>query len=122
MPPPARLTIVTYSLHSGMGADLKLDLERIADLIRDQGADIVGLCKVDQGTRRSGRVDQARYIAERLGCCYAYGPSFMYDGGAFGNAVLRRYPIVPSTTPSRTYTSTSPGACSRRRSTRVAAS
>lgn len=97
VPSPVRLTIMTYNIHSGVGADLKLDLDRIADLIRDQAADIVGLCEVDQGTRRSGRVDQARYIAERLGYYYAYGPNFMYDGGAFGNAVLSRYPIVSST-------------------------
>ncbi|NLG80380.1 MAG: hypothetical protein GX492_11265 [Firmicutes bacterium] len=97
IPAPMRLTVMTYNIHSGVGADLKLDLDRIADLIRDQGADIVGLCEVDQGTRRSGGVDQARYIAERLGYYYAYGPNFMYDGGAFGNAVLSRYPIVSST-------------------------
>lgn len=97
VPPPARLTIMTYNIHSGVGADLKLDLDRIADLVRDQGADIVGLCEVDQGTRRSGRVDQARYIAEKLGYHYVYGPNFTYDGGAFGNAILSRYPIVSST-------------------------
>lgn len=96
IPAPMRLTVMTYNIHSGVGADLKLDLDRIADLIRDQGADIVGLCEVDQGTTRSGRVDQARHIAERLGYHYVYGPNFMYDGGAFGNAVLSRYPIVSS--------------------------
>ncbi len=42
-------------------------------------------------------MDQARHIAERLGYHYTYGPNFVYDGGAFGNAVLSRYPIVSST-------------------------
>lgn len=94
--PATRLVVMTYNIHSGVGADLKLDLDRIADLIRNERADIVGLCEVDQGTRRSGQVDQARYIAERLGYYYAYGPNLWYDGGAFGNAVLSRYPIVSS--------------------------
>ncbi|MGE5592129.1 MAG: alkaline phosphatase [Betaproteobacteria bacterium] len=94
--PAVRLTVMTFNIHSGVGADLNLDLDRIADLIRNERADIVGLCEVDQGTRRSLQVDQVRYIAEKLGYHYAYGPNFWYDGGAFGNAVLSRYPIVSS--------------------------
>ncbi|MEW6228864.1 MAG: alkaline phosphatase, partial [Bacillota bacterium] len=96
VPVPRRLTVMTYNIHSGIGADLRLDLDRIADLIKAQGADIVGLCEVDQGTKRSGQVDQARYIAERLGYSYVYGPNYMYGGGAFGNALISRYPVVSS--------------------------
>lgn len=41
-------------------------LERITDFIRERDPDVVGLIEVDTGSIRSGMVNQARYIAERL--------------------------------------------------------
>ena len=57
------------------------ELERIAAFIAEQKADIVGLIEVDVGSMRSGRVNQAEFIAEKLGhySCYAnkYGEDSM---------------------------------------------
>lgn len=57
------------------------ELERIAAFIAEQEADIVGLLEVDVGSMRSGRVNQAEFIADRLGhySCYAtkYGEDSM---------------------------------------------
>ncbi|HAN86288.1 MAG TPA: hypothetical protein DCQ13_01450 [Firmicutes bacterium] len=91
--PAHRVNVMTYNIHSGVGADLLLDLDRIADLIVAEGVDIVGMCEVDRGTLRSGEVDQAAYIGEKLGYEHVYGRTIYYNGGQFGNALISRYPI-----------------------------
>lgn len=49
------------------------ELERISRFIASREADIVGLIEVDIGSMRSGRVNQAEFIAAALGhySCYA---------------------------------------------------
>ncbi|NDE02156.1 MAG: endonuclease, partial [Gammaproteobacteria bacterium] len=42
-------------------------LDDITHFLRAQDPDIVGLLEVDSGSMRSGRVNQAHYIADRIG-------------------------------------------------------
>jgi endonuclease/exonuclease/phosphatase family metal-dependent hydrolase len=90
-----RITVMTYNIHYGVGFDFVYDLDRIADLIEEEGADIIGLCEVEQCTKKFNYQDQAGHIADKLGFYYAYGPIFARkDGGYFSNALISRYPIV----------------------------
>jgi endonuclease/exonuclease/phosphatase family metal-dependent hydrolase len=57
-------------------------------------ADVVALQEVDRVRARSGGVDQAARIAERLEMHSCFTSSFIdRAGGAYGNAVLSRRPI-----------------------------
>ena len=47
-----RLNVMSYNIHVGIGMDKKLDLARIAEVIRRSRADIVGLQEVDRGVER----------------------------------------------------------------------
>lgn len=89
-----RITVMTYNIHYGIGVDFAYNLDRIADLARDQGADIIGLCEVEQKTQRGFYDDQAKLIADRLGFHYAYGPIFARSAGFFCNALVSRFPII----------------------------
>ncbi len=92
---PKRVTVMTYNIHFGVGVDFVYDLDRIADLIEEEKADIIGLCEVEQCTKNFNYQDQAGHIANRLGFHYVYGPIFARkDGGYFSNALISRYPIV----------------------------
>jgi endonuclease/exonuclease/phosphatase family metal-dependent hydrolase len=51
------------------------------------------LQEVDQGTRRSGGVDQPAELAARSGFHVAFGSALDYDGGKYGVATLSRWPI-----------------------------
>lgn len=84
---------LSYNIHHGEGTDGVLDLERIAAVIRQSGADVVGLQEVDQNTTRSGGVDQAAELARLTGMHHYFGKNINYQGGAYGNAVLSRFPI-----------------------------
>lgn len=99
LPQPKRIKVMTYNIHFGVGVDFVYDLDRIADLIAEEGADIIGLCEVEQCTKTFDYQDQAGHIADRLGFYYVYGPIFARkDGGYFSNALLSRHPIISDTT------------------------
>ncbi|HVS17211.1 MAG TPA: endonuclease/exonuclease/phosphatase family protein [Planctomycetota bacterium] len=92
-PGPARVTVLTYNVHRGVGLDGATDLERIAGVVRASGADLVALQEVDVGTRRSAGVDQASELGRLTGLHVAFGEAMAHDGGSYGEAVLSRWPV-----------------------------
>ena len=88
------LRVMTWNIHHGRGLDNNVDLERIATVIRESGADIVALQEVDVGTRRTNRRDLAGELAALTGMTHVFGKNIDYQGGGYGNAVLSRYPIL----------------------------
>jgi endonuclease/exonuclease/phosphatase family metal-dependent hydrolase/arylsulfatase A-like enzyme len=98
------LSMMTYNIHHAQGADDLLDLDRIAEVIRSQEVQVVGLQEVDRHwSERSEFVDQASYLAEALDMHVVYGANLDQDPltpGAprrqYGTAILSRYPILSS--------------------------
>lgn len=88
------LRVLSYNIHHAEGVDGKLDLERIAGVIRAVKPDIVALQEVDQRASRSERVDQPAKLAELTGMSVVFGANIPLQGGHYGNAILSRYPIV----------------------------
>jgi endonuclease/exonuclease/phosphatase family metal-dependent hydrolase len=86
--------VMTYNIHHGEGTDGKIDLNRIAELILTQKADIVALQEVDRGVERTGRRDLIAELASLTGMNYAFGKNIDYQGGDYGNAVLTRFQIL----------------------------
>ncbi|WP_353649017.1 endonuclease/exonuclease/phosphatase family protein [Nakamurella sp. A5-74] len=101
-PPMPKLTVVAYNIHHAVGVDQQLDLERIARVIETQHPDVVQLSEVDKFFGdRSGNLDQAAWLGQRLRMQVAFGRNLDLDPltpGAprreFGTAVLSRFPIV----------------------------
>lgn len=89
-----RLKVMSYNIHVGVGMDKKLDLARIAEVIKRHRIDIVGLQEVDRGVERTGRVDEMRELARLTGMDYAFAHNLDYQGGQYGVAVLSRFPIL----------------------------
>ncbi len=91
---PATLRVMTYNIHHGEGLDGKVDLLRIAELIKHEGADIVALQEVDKGVARTARRDLPAELAELTGMTCVFSNNFSHQGGKYGNAVLTRFPVV----------------------------
>ena len=91
---PTTLRVLCYNIHYGQGTDGKYDVERLARVIQNTKPDLVALQEVDVGVDRSGRVHQARRLAELTNMSVRFGPTQHYQGGLFGNAVLTRLPIL----------------------------
>ena len=88
------LRVVSYNIKHGLGNDGRVDLERIAEVIRGLDADVVTLQEVDRGVARTGGVDQTSRLAELTGMRGLFGDFRPYDGGEYGMAVLTRLPVV----------------------------
>lgn len=86
---------MSYNVHGCVGGDLRLDPERIAAVIAEHAPDVVALQELDVERARSGRVDQPRWLAERLGMQLAFCSARECDGGRYGNAVLSRHALEP---------------------------
>lgn len=91
---PVSFRVMTYNIHHGEGLDGRVDLERIAELIRAQQADIVALQEVDRGVQRTDRRDFPAELAARTGLTCVFSNNFAFQGGEYGNAVLTRFPVV----------------------------
>lgn len=93
-PAPAPLRIVAYNIKHGRGMDGAVDLDRIAAVLAPLDADLVLLQEVDEVCGRSGGVDEAAFLGERLGMEPRFCSFMDHDGGRYGLATLSRLPIV----------------------------
>ncbi len=72
--PDRSVRVVTFNIHHGAGLDGLVDLERIARVVEAGEPDVVGLQEVDRHFgERSQFVDQATWLAERLGMHVVFG-------------------------------------------------
>lgn len=96
---------LTFNIRHGVGLDGVHDLERVAAVIEAAAPDVVALQEVDRHLSRTDHVDQAGWLAGRLGFDATYGPvvdlgpaESGYSGpdGArrqYGIALLSRVPL-----------------------------
>src|ERR1039457_3390022 len=89
--------VMTYNIHHGEGLDGRVDLQRIADLIKREGADIVALQEVDKGVARTARRDLSGELSRLAGMTCVFSNNFHYQGGEYGNAVLTRFRVLSRT-------------------------
>jgi endonuclease/exonuclease/phosphatase family metal-dependent hydrolase len=92
--PPLR--VLCWNIHHGVGEDGKLDLERIAKIIRDAEPDLVALQEVDQHCLRSGNADQTAELARLTEMTGVFGKAMDFQGGGYGQAILTRHPVLNS--------------------------
>ncbi len=93
-----QLRVAAYNIKHGRGMDDRVDLERVAAVLRALDADVITLQEVDDRTERTGGVDQVAVLADLLGYEGHHGPHRPYQGGFYGNAVLTRLPVVAQRT------------------------
>lgn len=93
------ITVMTFNLHQYYVQDPSNLMEktglhtfsRVRDLIRNVGADIVGLQESEGNRLTSGNQNGVHWLAEQLGMYYYYGPPT--SAQIYGNAILSKWPI-----------------------------
>jgi endonuclease/exonuclease/phosphatase family metal-dependent hydrolase len=85
----------TYNIHYGYNTPWQLNLEETARTIEESGADVVMLQEVDTCRVTSYGVDDALWLARRLGMREVYGPALEDLSGI---ALLTRFPIAEADT------------------------
>lgn len=89
-----QLRVMTYNIRHGQGMDERVDLNRIAAVIRSAQVDLVGLNEVDVQMVRSGLIDQSKELGQMLAMQSVFVPAVNYILGQYGNALLTQKPIV----------------------------
>jgi endonuclease/exonuclease/phosphatase family metal-dependent hydrolase len=103
------LQVATWNIFGGRTWDgARVDLDLTLATLRRLDADVVALQEVDRDLPRSGRVDQARLLAEALGMTWRFAPALLGTPGgwrpagpgpgdpggpAYGIALLSRLPL-----------------------------
>ena len=94
-PPPAKdpetLTVLSYNIQAGCDTKGRFNFDGQLGVLRDQGADLIGLQESDTCRIAGGNTDAVRFLANRLGYHSYFGPKTVT--GTFGIALLSRYPI-----------------------------
>src|SRR5688572_10969410 len=85
--------VLVFNIHAGKDAEGIDNLERVTEVIRSTGADLVLLQEVDRRTRRSGGVDHFAWLRDHTGFHGTYGKSLDFQDGEYGIAILSRWPI-----------------------------
>lgn len=88
---PATLRVATYNIHYGYNGHWNFTLEEMARAIEEQGVDVVALQEVDAGRITSYSVDDALWLARRLGMQAVYQPTIEHLTGI---GLLTRVPLV----------------------------
>jgi endonuclease/exonuclease/phosphatase family metal-dependent hydrolase len=87
------LRVASYNIHECVGGDGTRDPARIAAVLREIDADVIGLQEVDA---RDGDPTsmQMQYLAATLGHHAIAGPTLLRPTGHYGNALLTRRPVL----------------------------
>ena len=89
-----RFRIVTYNVHKCRGLDRRVRPARIVEVLREVQADVIAMQEVLCIPGKLSEDDQAHFIAEELGYTYRFGENRKLRGGAYGNVVLSRLPLL----------------------------
>lgn len=99
------IKVVSYNIRIGFGGDEKIEwqkrvaqLEPIVSVLEPLNADIIFLQEVDRHRQRSQFIDEAQYLANRLGMSFVFGRAYSENSGEYGNAILSKYLILESRT------------------------
>ncbi|WP_290618285.1 MULTISPECIES: endonuclease/exonuclease/phosphatase family protein [unclassified Arsukibacterium] len=88
------LRVMTYNVHSCIGLDGKIDVERIARVIALAKPDVVVLQELDVGRDRTQGLDQAQLIARQLEMEFHFHPAMHLEEEKYGDAILTHLPLT----------------------------
>lgn len=90
------IKVLSYNVHhcNPPSKPNLIDVVGIAQVIMDSKADLVGLQEIDVNNERSGmNLDQAAKLAELTDMELYFSKGIDYKGGAYGTAILSKYPL-----------------------------
>ena len=81
-------SVLSYNVHECVGLDRRRDPTRIAQIIRESGAQIVGLQEVHSDSSGDEQLHQMNYLAATTGLQAVPGPAVERRNGHYGNVLL----------------------------------
>lgn len=87
------MRVMTYNIRGGWGMDGGRSTERIGEVVLEQAPDILCLQEVHQRLPQSRFVDQPGRLQKALGLPVVFQANLRLGVGAYGLAVVSRYPV-----------------------------
>lgn len=90
-----QLKIMSYNIHIAIPPTKPgtTDIDAIVKAIKEQDPDIIALQEVDVNTVRTGKINEAALIAEKLKMNFFFAKAIDHDGGDYGVAILSKFPL-----------------------------
>lgn len=80
--------IMCYNVRNCRGEDNVLDYDRVANVMKKVGAEVIAIQELDSATGRSKGTVALEELAKRLKMKHTYAPAIDYDGGKYGVGLL----------------------------------
>jgi endonuclease/exonuclease/phosphatase family metal-dependent hydrolase len=87
-----RCVVASYNIHRCIGLDGRSDPDRVASVLQEIDADIVGLQEVESYVGEGDGVHQLNYLAEEAGYHAIAGSTILRSDSHYGNALFTRFP------------------------------
>ncbi|MEM6799754.1 MAG: endonuclease/exonuclease/phosphatase family protein [Bacteroidota bacterium] len=88
--------VLSFNIYHGETMKGNFDLDVLANLIKEADPDFVALQEVDFLTNRAKKYDLVTELAWRTKMAGIFGKAMDYDGGAYGEGLLSKYPFLKS--------------------------
>ena len=89
-----RLVIASYNIHGCIGTDKRHDTTRIAKVMREIDADVLGLQELHAHGVGPDPTDEVKFLAAVSGFEVVTGTTFAGPRGAYGIALFSRLPVL----------------------------
>src|SRR3569832_1149717 len=86
------MILATYNIHRCIGGDGRFAPERIVEVMKEIGADVIALQEVE--SRATAGFDMLGHLASAKGMHTNAGPTLVRGEGHYGNALLTRLDIL----------------------------
>jgi len=90
----SRLVIASYNIHGCIGTDRKHDTTRIATVMREIEADILGIQELHAYSVGPAPIDEVEFLAAVSGFEVVTGTTFVGPRGDYGIALFSRLPVL----------------------------
>lgn len=91
---PTTVRVLTFNILHGATTKGDFDLDVLGNLINEANPDLVALQEVDFKTKRARNLDLTTELALQTGMTSYFARAMDYDGGAYGEGVLSKTPIL----------------------------
>lgn len=90
------LRVLTFNILHGATTNGDFNFDKIASVIQEVDPDFVALQEVDFKTKRARNFDLVTELGWRTKMTSLFGKAMNYDGGAYGEGVLTKLPLIAS--------------------------
>jgi endonuclease/exonuclease/phosphatase family metal-dependent hydrolase len=94
---PVSIKVMSMNIKEG-GRYANFDTDAFCECIRQYNPDFIAFQEMDYFTSRNGNKDMLTEMGAKLGMFPFFGKAFNYSGGAFGGAILSKYPFYNAQT------------------------